>query len=189
MPNHNHSAAASAVAGHSHDLFYYHYAGSISGTWYSYNFNSASHSRRASSGQYQSMLGGVQMSSSGAGSVSVTINPTGSSQAHNNMQPYIAVYMWQRKSQLTVGEMPSHTHGASANTTGEHKHGAPATGNYNGGGTGFDDGGGNNPNYTRCYTSINGNHSHTITINNTGNNQPHNNLQPYVTCYIWKRVF
>ena len=90
---------------------------------------------------------------------------------------------------LTVGEMPSHTHGASANTTGEHKHGAPATGNYNGGGTGFDDGGGNNPNYTRCYTSINGNHSHTITINNTGNNQPHNNLQPYVTCYIWKRVF
>ena len=98
MPNHNHSAAASAVAGHSHDLFYYHYAGSTSGTWYSYNFNSASHSRRASSGQYQSMLGGVQMSSSGAGSVSVTINPTGSSQAHNNMQPYIAVYMWQRKS-------------------------------------------------------------------------------------------
>ena len=90
---------------------------------------------------------------------------------------------------LTVGEIPSHTHGASANTTGEHKHGAPATGNYNGGGTGFDDGGGNNPNYTRCYTSINGNHSHTITINNTGNNQPHNNLQPYVTCYIWKRVF
>lgn len=91
--------------------------------------------------------------------------------------------------QLTVGEIPSHTHGASANTTGEHKHGAPATGNYNGGGTGFDDGGGNNPNYTRCYTSINGNHSHTITINNTGSNQPHNNLQPYVTCYIWKRVF
>ena len=90
---------------------------------------------------------------------------------------------------LTVGEMPVHTHGASANTTGEHKHGAPATGNYNGGGTGFDDGGGNNPNYTRCYTSINGNHSHTITINNTGSNQPHNNLQPYVTCYIWKRVF
>ena len=88
----------------------------------------------------------------------------------------------------SVGEIPSHTHGASANTTGEHKHGAPATGNYNGGGTGFDDGGGNNPNYTRCYTSINGNHSHTITINNTGSNQPHNNLQPYVSCYIWKRV-
>ena len=90
---------------------------------------------------------------------------------------------------LTVGELPSHSHTGSTNTAGEHKHGAPATGNYNGGGTGFDDGGGNNPNYTRCYTSINGNHSHTITINNTGNNQPHNNLQPYVTCYIWKRVF
>lgn len=93
------------------------------------------------------------------------------------------------KDSITVGELPSHSHTGSTNTAGEHKHGAPATGNYNGGGTGFDDGGGNNPNYTRCYTSINGNHSHTITINNTGSNQPHNNLQPYVTCYIWKRVF
>ena len=98
MPNHNHSAAASATAGHSHDLFYYDYRGFYSGTWNSYSFVPVSHDGKASSGQYRSMLGGVQMSSSGAGSASVTINPSGSSQAHNNMQPYIAVYMWQRKS-------------------------------------------------------------------------------------------
>lgn len=28
----------------------------------------------------------------------VGMNNTGSSQAHNNIQPYIAVYIWQRKS-------------------------------------------------------------------------------------------
>lgn len=98
MPNHNHSAATSVTAGHSHDLFYYSYTGMNPGTWDSYSFNSASHNRKASSGKYWSILGNVQMSSSGAGSVSVTINPSGSSQAHNNMQPYIVVYMWQRKS-------------------------------------------------------------------------------------------
>ncbi len=25
-------------------------------------------------------------------------------------------------------------------------------------------------------------------MNNTGGNAPHNNLQPYITCYMWKRV-
>lgn len=101
IPAHNHSAAASATAGHSHDLFYYAYSGGGGfnpSRWSEYGFASYSHDVKGSSGQYRSMLGGVQMSSSGASSVSVTINPSGSSQAHNNMQPYIAVYMWQRTS-------------------------------------------------------------------------------------------
>nr|DAP07342.1 MAG TPA: hyaluronidase [Bacteriophage sp.] len=90
--------------------------------------------------------------------------------------------------QLTVGELPSHNHTATISTNGEHNHGLPTTGNYNGGGTGYDDGGGNNPNYTRCYTSINGNHSHTININNTGSSRSHNNMQPYLSVYMWKRT-
>ena len=99
MPAHNHSAAASATAGHSHDLFYYDYSKDRRNpsTWNSYSFISTSNDWKGSSGQYRSMLGGVQMSSSGAGSVSRT-RESGSSQAHNNMQPYIAVYMWQRTS-------------------------------------------------------------------------------------------
>lgn len=40
-----------------------------------------------------------------------------------------------------------------------------------------------------CYTTpttSNGSHKHTI--NNTGNDNAHNNLQPYITCYFFKRT-
>ena len=37
-------------------------------------------------------------------------------------------------------------------------------------------------------TSANGAHSHNIGINNTGGNEPHNNLQPYIVIYCWKRT-
>lgn len=90
--------------------------------------------------------------------------------------------------QLTVGEMPSHNHTGSTNTTGNHSHNTPTTGTYDGDGKGYDPGGGNNPDYTKCFTSEAGSHSHTITIQNTGSSQSHNNMQPYIVCYIWKRV-
>ena len=32
------------------------------------------------------------------------------------------------------------------------------------------------------------NHSHTVTINNTGSGNSHNNISPYVASYIWLRV-
>ena len=31
-------------------------------------------------------------------------------------------------------------------------------------------------------------HTHKVTINKFGNNETHNNLQPYSTCYMWKRI-
>ena len=85
---------------------------------------------------------------------------------------------------LPVGELPSHSHEATTNTTGEHTHniiGAGATGAGIGLLFGIPNGG--------TYTSSNaGNHSHTITINNTGSNQSHNNMMPYINVYIWKRT-
>ena len=89
---------------------------------------------------------------------------------------------------LTVGELAAHSHTASSNTTGEHSH------TYYYPNQGGDVGGSTNdtPGWTKKYKSTMnvsnaGNHSHSITINNTGNNQPHNNLQPYISVYMWKR--
>ena len=85
---------------------------------------------------------------------------------------------------LTVGELPSHGHSAYSNTTGNHTH---TYTRYYGGGAGVcPDGSSDQGSYQE--TSSNGNHSHTITINNTGSSQAHNNIQPYISVYIWKRL-
>lgn len=91
----------------------------------------------------------------------------------------------------TGGELPSHNHSASTNTTGEHSHSVQCNAPHN-------DPVWSNGNILgraetkygiNSYTTSNsGNHTHNIVINSTGEGQAHNNLQPYISCYIWQRT-
>ena len=103
---------------------------------------------------------------------------------------------------LTVGEIPSHTHTGSTSTTGNHTHNVTIF-EYFEGGNGWGLGTYKNGNYwqgarfqggcnvqknTNNWVQQTGNHSHTLTIGNTGNGQAFNVTQPYLAVYIWKRT-
>ena len=89
---------------------------------------------------------------------------------------------------LPVGELPTHNHTASTNTTGNHTHQFQLYGPN--GDTHMNFPSDYDTNYARNKgtTLSAGNHSHTININNTGSSQSHNNMQPYLTVYMWKRT-
>ncbi len=87
---------------------------------------------------------------------------------------------------LPVGELPAHTHSASTNTTGEHTH------TYT-----FKRMSGSDSSPSRYassgdpaiyQSSSSGSHSHSVTVNSIGSNQPHNNMQPFIVTYIWQRI-
>ena len=104
--------------------------------------------------------------------------------------------------QLTVGEMPSHNHTGNTSTTGNHTHNVTIY-EYFEGGNGWGLGTYKNGHYwqgarfqggcnvqkdTNNWVQQTGNHSHTLTIGNTGNGQAFNVTQPYLAVYIWKRT-
>lgn len=39
-----------------------------------------------------------------------------------------------------------------------------------------------------CYYNINASHNHSVTINNSGSTNAHNNIQPYYVVYMWRRT-
>ena len=89
---------------------------------------------------------------------------------------------------LTAAEMPAHSHDIS--TSGDHSHYFYGSDGNNGQ---FTEGDGldteANLHYTkneRFTTSSAGAHTHTIS--NSGGGAAHNNMSPYLVCYIWQRT-
>ena len=96
------------------------------------------------------------------------------------------------KHTLTVSESAPHNHTGSATTSGStHTHALTMQASHgesgNGGVPRFSDGDVWSP-YKTQNLSAAGEHSHTITINNSGGGQAHNNMQPYLSVYMWKRI-
>ena len=102
-----------------------------------------------------------------------TVEKTGGSETHK----------------LTVAQMPSHTHTQNSH---RHNYGRPALF----GGENNDDGSIFTPRYSgRTSSQYKGNSNGwtemsytTATNQNTGGGEAHNNLQPYITCYMFKRT-
>jgi microcystin-dependent protein len=107
-----------------------------------------------------------------------TIEKTGGSTTHN----------------LSTSEMPSHSHtqqgSFTAGSNGAHTHSYVKPLRREGDATASEMGGEvateNNT------TGSSGSHTHSVTISgsttSSGGGNAHNNLQPYITCYIWKRT-
>ncbi len=47
-------------------------------------------------------------------------------------------------------------------------------------------GGGGNSNNNKI--TLKSTQNHSVTLNNTGGNKGHNNIPPFLVCYMWKRV-
>lgn len=173
LPSHSHAASISASGDHMHTTPMH--MGGDSGPVYT----------RATNG---GITHNASTNNAGSHSHTINVSSVGDNLSHNNMQPYMPVYMWRRTAQRAVGELPEHGHVATCSTDGNHVHTAPT---YNGSG-GAPNGRISEVDRVNRVSTVTvdkaGSHSHTISVSDTGKNLSHNNMSPYLSVYIWKRT-
>ena len=101
---------------------------------------------------------------------------------------------------LTVGELASHGHNAATAGAGAYTptpyfggafinvRGYSASVPNGIGFQGVQQGYWSDTNIAECGINTIPAHTHDVNIEQIGNNEPHNNIQPYNACYIWLRV-
>ena len=99
---------------------------------------------------------------------------------------------------ITTSEMPSHTHSvkaqtATTSTNGKHTHSGYSNQDIASGTSAKNRIVKGGDNTISGFLLENGDHSHTVTIpastsGSTGSGVGHNDLPPYITCYMWKRT-
>ena len=86
---------------------------------------------------------------------------------------------------ISVENLPSHNHTATCSTAGAHTHKYATTSSCNFGSNDKDYRISTTPDWEGTTQSA-GNHTHTISINNTGSGTDY--MPPYMTVYAWKRT-
>jgi microcystin-dependent protein len=92
---------------------------------------------------------------------------------------------------LTINQMPAHSHTATASSDGSHNHSVGTRGyltDIDGAGADYADGADGSFDDTGVSTQSSGGHSHSITVQNAGGGQAHENRPPYYVLAFIMRV-